>query len=144
MAKYIVLEKKTEVYETNYVLPLLNIAAGIVWSIPFVQKVFPDAHGLAALGIGFVFMLVYIILSIVPVIAIVPCVAAGILYTAMLWGFADAIGHIVIQWIVKIVALLIVILVEFSIFGNATLSWAQMKFSKPPRIIRLEDNETIK
>ena len=67
--------------------------------------------------------------------------AAGILYTAILWGFADAIGHDVIRIIVKIVVVLLVIVVEFSVFGNATLEWVQYKFSEPPRVIKVEEED---
>lgn len=141
MARYIVLNKTTETYKPEVKLAFLNLLAGIIWAIPFVQKVFPDVNGIAGLGIGFLFMVVYVILSFIPVISIVPCVAAGILYTAILWGFADAIGHDVIRIIVKIVALLLVIVVEFSVFGNATLEWMQYKFSEPPRVIRVEDGD---
>ena len=93
---------KDKKYETNYGLPFLNAIAGMVWSIPILQKLLPGVEGIAALGIGAVFTLVYVVLSVMPVIAIVPCIASTIMYTAMFWGIADNIGHIVIRVIVKI------------------------------------------
>lgn len=141
MAKYIVMDNKTEIYQPEVKLAFLNLVAGVIWAIPFVQKLFPDVNGFVGLGIGFVFMVGFIFLSFMPVIAIVPCVAAGIMYTAILWGFADGIGHDVWRIIVKIIILLIVIFLEFVVFGNATLQWAQYTFSKPPRIIRVEEED---
>lgn len=141
MARYIVLDKKTEIYEPEVKLAFLNLLAGIIWAIPFLQKVFPNVNGFAGLGIGFVFAVVYVMLSFTPVLAIIPCVGAGIIYTVMLWGFADGIGHDVWRIIIKVLILLLVIFIEFVVFGNATLKWAQLKFSTPPRIIRVEEGD---
>lgn len=141
MAKYIVHPTKTKKYETNYGLPFLNAIAGMVWSIPILQKLLPGVEGIAALGIGVVFTLVYVVLSVMPVIAIVPCIASTIMYTAMLWGIADNIGHIVIRVIVKIVMLLFVLFAEFSIFSNATLRWLQNKYPEKPRITVVKEEE---
>ena len=134
MAKYIVHPTKTKEYQTNFALPFLNAIAGMVWSIPILQKLMPDVEGIAALGVGAVITLVYVVLSVMPVIAIVPCIASMIMYTAMLWGNADNIGHIVIRIIVKIVMLLFVVFAEFSIFSNATLRWLQNKFPEKPKV----------
>lgn len=143
MAKYVVMESKVKLYETNFMLPFLNLLAGIIWSIPVLQKAFPDVEGIASLGIGALFALGYVVLSVMPVIAIVPCVASGIMYTAILWGLADGINHEVILILVKIVMLLVVVFIEFSIFGNATLRWLQHKFPEKPnvRVIKESDNE---
>ena len=141
MAKYIVHPTRTNEYQTNYGLPFLNAIAGMVWSIPILQKLLPGVEGIAALGIGAVFTLVYVVLSVMPVIAIVPCIASTIMYTAMLWGIADNIGHIVIRVIVKIVMLLFVLFAEFSIFSNATLRWLQNKYPEKPRITVVKEEE---
>ena len=134
MAKYVVMQSRTKLYETNFMLPFLNLLAGIIWSIPVLQKVFPEIEGIASLGVGAVFSLLYVVLSVLPVIAIVPCVASGIMYTAILWGLADDISHGVIQMVVKAIILLVIIFIEFSIFGNATLRWLQHKFPEKPNI----------
>lgn len=36
-------EYSTESFEKNFKLPFINIIPAIVWSIPFYQKLFPDA-----------------------------------------------------------------------------------------------------
>ena len=134
MAKYVVNPTKTKEYETNYALPFINAIAGMVWSIPILQKLLPDVDGIAALGIGAIITLLYVVLSVKPIIAIVPCIASVIMYTAMLWGVADNIGYIVIRVILKIVLLLFVVFAEFSIFVNATLRWLQRKYPEKLRV----------
>ena len=134
MAKYIVHPTNTKDYETNYVVPFLNAMAGAVWSIPILQNLLSDVEGIATLGIGAIITLVYVVLSVTPVIAIVPCIASTIMYTAMLWGIADNIGLLIIRIIVKIVMLLFVVFTEFAIFSNATLRWLQNKYPEKPRI----------
>lgn len=141
MAKYIVHPTKTKEYQTNFVLPFLNAIAGMVWSIPILQNFLPSVNGIAALGVGAVITLVYVVLSVMPVIAIVPCIASTIMYTAMLWGIADNIGHIVIRIIVKIVMLLFVVFAEFSIFSNATLRWLQNKFPEKLKITVVKEEK---
>ena len=141
MAKYIVHPTKTKEYQTNFVLPFLNAIAGMVWSIPILQNLLPGVEGIVALGVGAVITLVYVVISVMPVIAIVPCIASTIIYTAMLWGIADNIGHIVIRIIVKIVMLLFVVFAEFSIFSNATLRWLQNKFPEKPKITVVKEEK---
>lgn len=141
MAKYIVHPTKTKEYQTNFVLPFLNAIAGMVWSIPILQNLLPGVEGIVALGVGAVITLVYVVISVMPDIAIVPCIASTIIYTAMLWGIADNIGHIVIRIIVKIVMLLFVVFAEFSIFSNATLRWLQNKFSEKPKITVVKEEK---
>ena len=105
MAKYIVHPTGTKEYEINYALPFINAIAGMVWSVPILQKLLPDVDGIATLAIGAIITILYVVLSVKPIIAIVPCIASAIMYTAMLWGVADNIGHIVIRVILKIVLL---------------------------------------
>lgn len=141
MAKYIVHSAKTKEYETNYALPFINAIAGMVWSVPILQKLLPDVDGIATLGIGAIITILYVVLSVKPIIAIVPCIASVIMYTAMLWGVADNIGHIIIRVIVKIVILLFVVFAEFSIFVNATLRWLQRKYPEKPRVAVVKEEE---
>ena len=141
MAKYIVHSAKTKEYETNYALPFINAIAGMVWSVPILQKLLPDVDGIATLGIGAIITILYEVLSVKPIIAIVPCIASVIMYTAMLWGVADNIGHIIIRVIVKIVILLFVVFAEFSIFVNATLRWLQRKYPEKPRVAVVKEEE---
>ena len=141
MAKYIVQPTKTKEYETNYTVPFINTLAGMIWSIPILQKLFPEVEGVAALGIGVVITLVYVILSVKPVIACIPCIASTILYTVMLWGVADHIGYVILRAIVKITMLLFVIGIEFCVYSNATLRWLQNKYPKKPRITVVKENK---
>ena len=137
--KYIVTSNESELYEPDFKVPFVNTVAGIIWAIPFLQKIFPQVDGLAALGIGAVFTLVYIILCMVPVIAIVPCVTSAIMYITMFWGMADNITNPTNCFIVKGIILVVVVFFEFCIFGNATLLWLQTKFPNKPTVRVIEE-----
>lgn len=79
MATYIVQTKETEKYQKNYGLPLINIIPAVVWSIPMHQKLFPDANFWMTLLLCGIFVIGYVVLSMLPIIAAVPCVASVIM-----------------------------------------------------------------
>ena len=78
MATYIVQTNKTEKYQKNYGLPFINLIPAVVWSIPIHQKLFPDANFWLTLGLCGAFVIGYVLLSMLPVIAVVPCVAESV------------------------------------------------------------------
>ena len=131
MATYIVQTNKTEKYQKNYGLPFINLIPAVVWSIPIHQKLFPDANFWLTLGLCGAFVIGYVLLSMLPVIAVVPCVAGVIMFSALFWALADGIGN-------SIMILAIAIFVELAIFSNATVPWLQKKELDKPRIIRMD------
>ena len=133
MAKYIV-ESYKKTYEKNYMVPFINLVPGFVWSIPIHQKLFPDAGFWVVAGITVAFVMAYVFLSMQPWIAVAPCIAGVIIYTALFWAPADMIGNTVTKYIVKGIILLIAIAIEFMIFGNATIPWLESKMANNPRI----------
>lgn len=134
MAKYIVEERTVPRYEKNYKLPMVNIIPAIVWSIPLHQKLFPDASWWMTFGLCAAFVALYWYLSIKPIIAVVPCMAGVVMFTALFWVFADYIGNTPARIVVKIIILAIAIMVELCIWINATLPWLEKKFSNKPNI----------
>ena len=133
MAKYIV-ESYKKTYEKNYKVPFINLVPGFVWSIPIHQKLFPEAGFWVVAGITVAFVMAYVFLSMKPWIAVAPCIAGVIIYTALFWAPADMIGNTVVKYIVKGIILLIAIAIEFMIFGNATIPWLESKMANNPRI----------
>lgn len=138
MATYIVQTKKTEKYQKNYGLPLINIIPAVVWSIPLHQKLFPDANFWMTLLLCGVFVIGYVALSMLPIIAAVPCIASGIMFTAMFWALVDAIGNNIIRILLKVVILAIAVLLELGIFSNAIVPWLQKKEMNRTKIVRVE------
>ena len=63
MAKYQVMIDDKPKYEKNYKLPLINIVPAVIWSIPFHQKLFPDAGWWMTFGLCAAFVVVYVVLS---------------------------------------------------------------------------------
>ena len=80
------------------------------------------------------FILLYIILSYIPVIAAIPAIAGGIIRTGLFWVPADYIGNDVARIIVKVLLLVVCGLVELAIFANATVPWLEGKEENKPRI----------
>ena len=138
MAKYIVEDTKTESFQKNYKLPFVNLIPAFVWSIPLHQKLFPDASFGTTFALCGLFVIIYMILSFLPIITVAPCVAGVIIFTALAWAPADLIGNNVIRIIVKVVILAFFIMLEFCVWINATLPWLERKFPNRPNIRRIE------
>lgn len=139
MAKYIVEDIKTSKFEKNYKFPMINLIPAIVWSIPVYQKVSPIFGTLGAYGAVAAFIIVFMALSYMPFVAVIPGVAGIIILTAMMWAPADHIGNNVTRVIVKGLILVFIIMVEFCIWINATLPWLERKGARPPRVRRVEE-----
>ena len=134
MAKYIVTDSYKPSYEKNYKLPLINIVPAVIWSIPFHQKLFPDAGWWMTVGLCATFVVVYVALSYFPIIAAVPSIAGVIILTALFWVPADYIGNNVVRIIVKVLIAIVCGFVELGIFANATVPWLEGKEANKPRI----------
>lgn len=134
MAKYIVTDSYKPSYEKNYKLPLINIVPAVIWSIPFHQKLFPDAGWWLTFGLCTAFVVVYVALSYFPIIAAVPSIAGVIILSALFWVPADYIGNNVVRIIVKVLIVIVCGFVELGIFANATVPWLEGKEANKPRI----------
>lgn len=73
------------------------------------------------------FVALYWYLSLKPVIAVIPCVAGVVMFTALFWVFADYIGNTPARIIVKIIILGVFIMIELCVWINATLPWLESK-----------------
>lgn len=122
---------KHEKFERNYVFPFINIVPAIVWSIPIHQKLFPEAGFWIVAIYTVVFIALYMYVSLKPVIAAAPCVAGVLIYKLTAWIPLNHIGNNVVRIILKGIALIIVVLVEFAVWIDATLPWLQEKTYKP-------------
>ena len=134
MAKYqVMIDDKLE-YEKNYKLPLINIVPAVIWSIPFHQKLFPDAGWWVTFGLCAAFVVMYVVLSYLPIIVAVPSIAGVIILTALFWVPADYIGNNVVRIIVKVLIAIVCGFIELGIFANATVPWLEGKEANKPRI----------
>lgn len=131
MAKYVIVPDKHEKFEKNYLFPFINIVPAVVWSIPIHQKLFPEAGFWIVALYTVAFIALYLFVSLKPIIAAVPCIAGVVIYTLTAWIPLNHIGNNVVRIILKAIALIIVILVEFAVWINATLPWLQEKTYKP-------------
>ena len=134
MAKYIVEESYKPTYDKNYKMPIINIIPAIVWSIPFHQKLFPDAGWWLTFGLCAVFVIAYVALSYIPWVVIAPGIASVIIFSGLFWVFADYIGNQIARIIVKVIIVAIFAFVEIAIFANATVPWLEGREANKPRI----------
>lgn len=81
----------------------------------------------------------YVVLTLVPVLALAPCVAGAIIYIGMLWSLADLLGDGWIKITIKVIIAAFIGLLELSLFINATLPWLERKTDKGPVIRRIEE-----
>ena len=139
MAKYIVEDMKTVSFEKNFKLPFINLIPAFVWSIPFHQKLFPDAGWWMTFGLCALFVVVYVTLSFLPIITVVPCVAGVVIFTVLAWAPADVIENNVLRIVVKVVILTFFIMLEFCVWINATLPWLERKYPNRPRVRRVDE-----
>ncbi len=90
-------------------------------------------------GLCAAFVALYWYLSLKPIIAVIPCMAGVVMFTALFWVFADYIGNTPVRIILKIIILGIAVMIELCIWINATLPWLDKKTAPKPRIRKVED-----
>ncbi len=134
MAKYIVTDSYKPSYEKNYKLPLINIVPAVIWSIPFHQKLFPDAGWWMTFGLCIAFVVVYVALSYFPWAVLIPGVPSVIIFSGLFWVFADYIRNQIVRIILKVIIVVIFALLEIGIFANATVPWLERKEANQSKI----------
>lgn len=115
-------------------MPMINIIPAIVWSIPFHQKLFPNAGWWLTFGLCAVFVIAYVALSYIPWVVIAPGIASVIIFSGLFWVFADYIGNQIARIIVKVIIVAVFAFVEIAIFANATVPWLEGREANKPRI----------
>ena len=91
-----------------------------------------------AYGVAIAFVILYMMLSFIHIVALAPAVGGVIILTALFWAPVDHLGSLAVRIILKGLILLIAIMIELGVFANATLPWLQEKTNKP-RIRRVEE-----
>lgn len=133
MAQYIV-EPTKKTYEKNYKMPMVNLFAGIIWSIPLHQKLFPDAGWWVTFGLCAVFVIVYVALSYIPFAVLIPGIASVIIYTGLFWVFPDKIDHTVVRIALKVLIAVFFGFMELAVFANAMVPWMESREARKPNI----------
>ena len=127
MAVYLVTKnKKHNNKDNDSMMAMVNIIPAIIWAIVFCQKFCDSLTFWPKLGIGIVFVIVYMVLSILPYISLVMNVASAIMYIGMVWA---------LKLVGKIVTAIIIGLIELSLFviptfGAMTKNMKKSRYSK--------------
>jgi hypothetical protein len=139
MSHYEIVPDGHKPYQKDYKIPMINLVPAFVWGIPLHQKLYPNAPTWLVVALTAAFMFIYALLSLTPIIAAAPCVGSVIILTGMIWAPMDHIGNNVLRIILKIAAMVLMILLQFGIFMNATIPWIDEKTYKPT-IRKVEDS----
>lgn len=121
MAVYLVTKNtKHNNTDNDSIMAMINIIPAIVWAIVFCQKFCGSMSFLLTLGIGTVFVIIYMVLSMRPYISLVMNVASAIMYIGIVWVLVDLIGNETVRLVGKIITAIIVGLIELSLFAIPT------------------------
>lgn len=85
--------------------------------------------------LGIVFVITYIVLSLLPYISLFMNVSSAIMYIGMVWALVDLIGNETVRLVGKIITVIIVALIELSLFviptfGAMTKNMKKSRYSK--------------
>lgn len=112
---------KVDSYQKDLKLPMINIIPAIIWSIPVHQYLFPNAEFWVSFGIGAFFIIVYVTIGYLPYISLVTSIASTIMFTMLIWAPMDYIPNHIVRIIVKVIAAILIGLIELGLFSNATI-----------------------
>lgn len=90
-----------------------------------------------AYAVAIAFVIIYIALSYIHIVALAPAIGGVIILAALFWAPVDHLGNLAARIIIKGLILAVAIFIELGIFVNATLPWLQEKTQKP-RIRRVD------
>ena len=100
---------------------------------------FPNASFWATLGLCGAFVVFYVMLSYLPIIAVIPAVAGAIIFSGLFWVFADYIENQIMRIALKVLIAAFFGFMELAIIANATVPWLERKISNKPIIRRLDE-----
>ena len=72
---------------------MMGLIVGDAYNIPTGTWSDDGSMALATLGLCGAFVIGYVLLSMLPVIAVVPCVAGVIMFSALCWALVDGSGR---------------------------------------------------
>ena len=121
MGKIIVVQKKQRKAEQMSMMPLRNIVAAIIWTIPLAQRFLEQLPGMPRFLVCVAFVMVYVSCSFLRFISIAPCVASTIIYVNMIWALIAGIEDNPARMIIKVSIAVFVGVLEFYIFINTLL-----------------------
>lgn len=100
-------------------IAIFNLFAAFIYSIAIVDKL--HIEGGIRIPVQIAFIIIFGILEFIPKIVIIPAGAAGFMNCFTVWSLLAHIGNPVVRIILRIVAIIILVLIELSLFTDVTL-----------------------
>ncbi|MBR1642024.1 MAG: hypothetical protein IJ683_06865 [Butyrivibrio sp.] len=104
---------------TTYGIAVFNLFAAFIYSIALVDKL--HIEGKIRVPVQIAFIVVFAVLEFIPKVVLLPAGAAGFMNGFTAWSLLAGIGNPVIKMILRIVAIIIIALIELSLFTDVTL-----------------------
>ena len=104
---------------TTYGIAVFNLFAAFIYSIALVDKL--HIEGKIRVPVQIAFIVVFAVLEFIPKVVLLPAGAAGFMNGFTAWSLLAGIGNPVIRMILRIVAIIVFVLIELSLFTDVTL-----------------------
>lgn len=104
---------------TTYGIAVFNLFAAFIYSIALVDKL--HIEGKIRVPVQIAFIVVFAVLEFIPKVVLLPAGAAGFMNGFTAWSLLAGIGNPVIRMILRIVAIIVFVLLELSLFTDVTL-----------------------
>lgn len=104
---------------TTYGIAIFNLFAAFIYSIAIADKLHLEGVVRICTQIAVIFL--FGILEFRPKIVLLPAVAAGFMNCFTAWSLLTHIGNLVVRIILQVIAIIILVLIELSLFTDVTL-----------------------
>lgn len=100
--------------EPNVLVPaiIMHLISAIALSIMATSKWLPDLHGWGRFGLCVLAVVVFMVLSMLPIVGVVIGVANAILWIVILWMLFGGIDTAWLKWVLRIVVMILIVLFE--------------------------------
>lgn len=104
----------TSFSEDSISLPamIMNLISAIVLSIWGTSVIFPDLHGWGRFGVCVLTVIVMLVLTVIPIIGTILCIANGIAWIVVLWMLFGNISIVWLKWTLRIVSIILIVAFE--------------------------------
>lgn len=91
---------------------IMNLISAIVLSVWATSKLFPNLHGWGRFGICAIAVFIVLILTAVPVVGTLICVANAIMWIVLFWTLIGGISVVWLKWTLRAIAILFIVAFE--------------------------------
>lgn len=91
---------------------IMHLITAIMLSVWATSKFLPDLHGWGRFGVCALFVLAVLILTFVPIIGMIICIANAILWIVFFWLLIGQIPIVWLKWTLRVISILFIVAFE--------------------------------